>query len=192
MENIKIIGVGGGGNNVINHLISMDLRGAEFIALDKDELTLQMSKAEKKFLLGKSGCLQKILVALRGAEVVFMIAGLGGNTSTNVSPTVAEYSRQIGALTVALVFMPFAFEGPRRKKNADMVIEKLKHNVDALIAIPNDNLLNLVDKQNSMVQAFVKVDEFLCKELERLIALSKDEFHEELSRGLAKNFAYLK
>ena len=177
---IKVIGIGGGGSNAVNRMIESGLEGVEFIAVNTDSQALLMSKSPKRMQIGEkltrglgAGARPEIgeraaqesrndiLEALRGSDMVFITAGMGGGTGTGAAPVVAECAREVNALTVAVVTRPFAFEGPRRKKNADMGIEKLKRNVDAIITIPNDRLLQVVDKKTPMTKAFVIADDIL-------------------------------
>ena len=180
LEKIKVIGIGGGGSNAVNRMIESGLEGVEFIAVNTDAQALLMSKAPKRMQIGEKltrglgagarpdigeraaqESRNDILEALRGSNMVFITAGMGGGTGTGAAPVVAECAREIGALTVAVVTRPFTFEGPKRKKNADIGIEKLKQNVDAIITIPNDRLLQVVDKKTPMTKAFVIADDIL-------------------------------
>ena len=177
---IKVIGIGGGGSNAVNRMIESGLEGVEFIAVNTDSQALLMSKSPKRMQIGEKltrglgagarpdigeraaqESRNDILEALRGSDMVFITAGMGGGTGTGAAPVVAECAREVNALTVAVVTRPFTFEGPKRKKNADMGIEKLKQNVDAIITIPNDRLLQVVDKKTPMTKAFVIADDIL-------------------------------
>ena len=177
---IKVIGVGGGGNNAVNRMISLGLEGVEFIAVNTDAQALLNALAPKSMQIGEkltrglgSGARpeigqkaamesrEDIINALRGSDMVFITAGMGGGTGTGAAPVVAECAREIGALTVGVVTRPFTFEGPKRKKNADIGIENLKRNVDTIITIPNDRLLQVVDKKTPMTQAFTIADDIL-------------------------------
>ena len=177
---IKVIGIGGGGSNAVNRMIESGLEGVEFIAVNTDSQALLMSKSPKRMQIGEKltrglgagarpdigeraaqESRNDILEALRGSDMVFITAGMGGGTGTGAAPVVAECAREVNALTVAVVTRPFAFEGPKRRKNADMGIEKLKKNVDAIITIPNDRLLQVVDKKTPMTKAFVIADDIL-------------------------------
>ena len=180
LAKIKVIGIGGGGSNAVNRMIESGLEGVEFIAVNTDSQALLMSKAPKRMQIGEKltrglgagarpdigeraaqESRNDILEALRGSDMVFITAGMGGGTGTGAAPVVAECAREVNALTVAVVTRPFAFEGPKRKKNADAGIEKLKQNVDAIITIPNDRLLQVVDKKTPMTKAFVIADDIL-------------------------------
>ncbi len=177
---IKVIGIGGGGSNAVNRMIESGLEGVEFIAVNTDSQALLMSKSPKRMQIGEKltrglgagarpdvgeraaqESRNDILEALRGSDMVFITAGMGGGTGTGAAPIVAECAREVNALTVAVVTRPFGFEGPKRKKNADIGIEKLKKNVDAIITIPNDRLLQVVDKKTPMTKAFVIADDIL-------------------------------
>ena len=177
---IKVIGIGGGGSNAVNRMIESGLEGVEFIAVNTDSQALLMSKSPKRMQIGEkltrglgAGARPEIgeraaqesrndiLEALRGSDMVFITAGMGGGTGTGAAPVVAECAREVNALTVAVVTRPFTFEGPKRKRNADMGIEKLRQQVDAIITIPNDRLLQVVDKKTPMTKAFVIADDIL-------------------------------
>ncbi len=180
LAKIKVIGIGGGGSNAVNRMIESGLEGVEFIAVNTDSQALLMSKSPKRMQIGEKltrglgagarpdigeraaqESRNDILEALRGSDMVFITAGMGGGTGTGAAPVVAECAREVNALTVAVVTRPFTFEGPKRKKNADAGIEKLKQNVDAIITIPNDRLLQVVDKKTPMTKAFVIADDIL-------------------------------
>ena len=177
---INVIGVGGGGNNAVNRMISLGLEGVEFIAINTDAQALLTALAPKRMQIGEKltrglgagarpeigqkaamESREDIINALRGSDMVFITAGMGGGTGTGAAPVVAECAREIGALTVGVVTRPFTFEGPKRKKNADIGIENLKRNVDTIITIPNDRLLQVVDKKTPMTQAFTIADDIL-------------------------------
>ena len=177
---IKVIGVGGGGNNAVNRMISLGLEGVEFIAINTDAQALLNALAPKRMQIGEKltrglgagarpeigqkaamESREDIINALRGSDMVFITAGMGGGTGTGAAPVVAACAREIGALTVGVVTRPFTFEGPKRKKNADIGIENLKRNVDTIITIPNDRLLQVVDKKTPMTQAFTIADDIL-------------------------------
>jgi len=177
---IKVIGVGGGGNNAVNRMISLGLEGVEFIAVNTDAQALLNALAPKRMQIGEKltrglgagarpeigekaamESREDIINALRGSDMVFITAGMGGGTGTGAAPVVAQCAREIGALTVGVVTRPFTFEGPKRKKNADIGIENLKKNVDTIITIPNDRLLQVVDKKTPMTQAFTIADDIL-------------------------------
>ncbi|HEX3015493.1 MAG TPA: cell division protein FtsZ [Desulfobacteria bacterium] len=178
--NIKVIGVGGGGSNAVNRMISAGLRGVEFITVNTDSQALQQSKADKVLQIGgkltrglgaganpeiglKAAEESKddILEALKGADMVFVTAGMGGGTGTGAAPIVAEVAKESGALTVGVVTRPFTFEGRRRAVQADRGIGELKARVDTLITIPNDRLLQVIDKNTTINEAFRIADDVL-------------------------------
>jgi len=180
LANIKVIGVGGGGSNAINRMIMANLKGVEFVAANTDAQALQISQAGSKIQLGAkltkglgSGgnpeigmkaaeeSREEIVAALRGADMVFVTAGMGGGTGTGGAPVVAEVSREMGALTVGVVTKPFSFEGRKRMLQAEEGIENLKAKVDTLIIIPNDRLLQVIDRNTSMMEAFRIADDVL-------------------------------
>ena len=177
---IKVVGVGGGGSNAVNRMIEAGLQGVDFISLNTDAQALQHSKADQRFQIGAK--LTKGLGAgadpaigrkaaeeskedlyncLQGADMVFITAGMGGGTGTGAAPIVAEVSKEIGALTVGVVTRPFSFEGRKRAEQAETGIQELKDQVDTLIVIPNDRLLQVVDKQTSITEAFRIADDVL-------------------------------
>lgn len=177
---IKVIGVGGGGSNAVNRMVEAELRGVEFIALNTDAQVLALSNADTKLQIGEvitkglgaggdptigqraaEEDRQDILMALEGADMVFITAGMGGGTGTGAAPVVAECSRELGALTVAVVTKPFRFEGGHRMKVAEEGIRQLKERVDTLITIPNDRLLSVVEKRAPLIEAFRFVDDVL-------------------------------
>lgn len=177
---IKVIGVGGGGNNAINRMIEAGLKGVEFVAVNTDAQALQMSKAEKKIQVGEKltkglgaganpeigkksaeESREEIKKSLGGADMVFITAGMGGGTGTGGAPVIAEIAKEMGALTVGVVTRPFVFEGKKRNSQADFGINDLKAKVDSLITIPNDRLLHVVDKHTSINEAFRIADDVL-------------------------------
>jgi len=177
---IKVIGVGGGGCNAINAMVRSGLSGVEFIAMNTDKQALVKSMATVKVQLGlkltkglgaganpavgKSAAEESkdsIYDALKGADMVFITAGMGGGTGTGAAPIVAEVAKELGALTVAVVTKPFMFEAPKRTRVAEQGLAALKENVDTLIQIPNQRLLSIVDKKTTVLEAFSKADEVL-------------------------------
>ncbi|WP_462332830.1 cell division protein FtsZ [Schwartzia sp. (in: firmicutes)] len=177
---IKVVGVGGGGGNAIDRMISSGLKGVEFIAVNTDAQALLHSLAPKRIQIGEKltrglGAGAKpevggkaaeesrddILDALTGADMVFVTAGMGGGTGTGAAPVVAQCARECGALAVAVVTKPFKFEGRRRMMNAEGGIANLKQHVDTIITIPNDQLLQIVDKKTPMMEAFRIADNVL-------------------------------
>ncbi|MGB4430983.1 MAG: cell division protein FtsZ, partial [Limnochordia bacterium] len=177
---IKVVGCGGGGSNAVNRMIAADLKGINFIALNTDAQALQMSEAQQKIQIGEKltkglgagsdptigqrsaeESREDIARAIDGADMVFITAGMGGGTGTGAAPVVAEIAKELNALTVGVVTKPFSFEGKRRKEQAEKGIEQLKGKVDTLIVIPNDRLLQVVEKRTSMLEAFRVADEVL-------------------------------
>lgn len=177
---IKVVGVGGGGSNAVNRMISLGLEGVDFIAVNTDAQALLHAMAPKRMQIGEKltrglgagarpeigekaaqESREDILEALRGSDMVFITAGMGGGTGTGAAPVVAECAREVGALTVGVVTKPFTFEGPARRRKADQGIENLKKHVDTIITIPNDRLLQVVDKNTPMTQAFSIADDVL-------------------------------
>lgn len=180
LANIKVIGVGGGGNNAVNRMISAEVRGVEFIAVNCDAQALMLSKAETKIQIGEKltkglgaganpeigekaaeETRDQIIEALKGADMVFVTAGMGGGTGTGAAHVVAECAKEVGALTVGVVTKPFMFEGRRRLNQAEQGIVNLKEKVDTLITIPNDRLLQVIDRRTSMLDAFRIADDVL-------------------------------
>jgi len=177
---IKVIGVGGGGGNAVNRMISADVKGVDFLVANTDAQALQASKASLKIQLGtkltkglgsggnpeigRRAALEdteKIIEALEGADMTFVTAGLGGGTGTGGAPIVASLARELGALTVAVVTKPFAFEGKRRMIQAEQGLAELSQAVDTLICIPNERLMQFVDKGTSFFEAFRIADDIL-------------------------------
>ncbi|HUG55655.1 MAG TPA: cell division protein FtsZ [Candidatus Limnocylindrales bacterium] len=177
---IKVVGVGGGGSNAVNRMIRAELMGVEFIAINTDAQALLLSDAPHKIRIGDkitkglgAGAdptvgrkaaeddSEKLYEALKEADMVFVTAGMGGGTGTGGAPIIAEIAKDIGALTVAVVTKPFGFEGAKRRLLAEQGIAELVDKVDTLITIPNDRLLQVVEKQTSMVDAFRIVDDVL-------------------------------
>jgi cell division protein FtsZ len=180
LATIKVIGVGGGGNNAVNRMIEHDVQGVEFIAVNTDAQALNLSKAEIKMQIGAKltrglgaganpevgkkaaeESKEQIEEALRGADMVFVTAGMGGGTGTGAAPVIAQIARDLGALTVGVVTRPFSFEGRKRATQAAGGIASMKEAVDTLIVIPNDRLLEIVDKSTPMLEAFREADNVL-------------------------------
>ncbi|MBU8907102.1 cell division protein FtsZ [Desertibacillus haloalkaliphilus] len=180
LAQIKVIGVGGGGSNAVNRMIENGLQGVEFIAVNTDAQALHLSKAETKLQLGgkltrglgaganpeigkkaAEESKEQLEEALTGADMVFITAGMGGGTGTGAAPVIAEVAKEIGALTVGVVTRPFTFEGRKRSTQAAAGINGLKEKVDTLIVIPNDRLLEIVDKNTPMLEAFREADNVL-------------------------------
>lgn len=177
---IKVVGVGGGGNNAVNRMIEFGLQGVEFIAINTDKQALFLSEANQKIQIGEKltkglgaganpdigqkaaeESYEEIYQALKGADMLFITAGMGGGTGTGAAPIVAEVSKEMGILTVGVVTKPFLFEGRQRMINAEKGIEALKDKVDTLVTIPNDRLLQVVEKRTSMLEAFKIADDIL-------------------------------
>lgn len=177
---IKVVGVGGGGNNAVNRMIEASLKGIQFIAINTDKQALYNSKAEYKIQIGEkltrglgAGANPEIgskaaeesrddvYQALQGADMVFVTAGMGGGTGTGAAPIVAQIAKEMGILTVGVITKPFTFEGRRRMMHAEKGIEELRKRVDTLVTIPNDRLLQMVEKRTSIVDAFKIADDVL-------------------------------
>ncbi len=180
MATIKVVGVGGAGNNGVNRMVENGLKSVEFISVNTDRQQLNVSKANKKIQIGEKltrglgaganpevgkcsaeESKTEIAEALKGADMVFVTAGMGGGTGTGAAPIVAEVSKEMGILTVGVVTKPFPFEGKRRMMQAEAGIEELRQNVDTLIIIPNEKLLQVVEKQTSIMDAFKMSDDVL-------------------------------
>ncbi|MCL6581611.1 MAG: cell division protein FtsZ [Firmicutes bacterium] len=177
---IKVIGVGGGGNNAVNRMVTSGLRGVEFIAMNTDVQHLYRSEAPVKIQLGErltrglgaggrpevgrqaaEESRDVIERVVKGADMVFVTAGMGGGTGTGAAPIIAECARQAGALTVGIVTKPFSFEGKLRARQAEEGVAALREKVDTLIVIPNDRLLQIIERRTSMVEAFRIADDVL-------------------------------
>jgi len=177
---IKVIGVGGAGNNAVNRMITAGLRGVEFIAINTDKQALFMSKANTKIQIGDKltkglgaganpeigekaaeESKDEISQAIKGADMVFVTAGMGGGTGTGAAPIVAKLSKEMGILTVGVVTKPFMFEGRKRMQYAERGIENLRSTVDTLVTIPNDRLLQVAEKKASIMDAFRIADDVL-------------------------------
>ena len=177
---IIVVGVGGGGNNAVNRMIDEQIAGVEFIAINTDKQALQLCKAPTLMQIGEKltkglgagaqpevgekaaeESAEEISAALKGADMVFVTCGMGGGTGTGAAPVVARIAKEQGALTVAVVTKPFRFESRTRMANALAGIDKLKENVDTMIVIPNDKLLEVVDRRTTMPEALKKADEVL-------------------------------
>ncbi len=182
---IKVIGVGGSGTNAINHMVDSKVKGVEFIATNTDAQHLHQSGASKKVHIGKNltrglgtgmdpeigrkaaeESLEDIQNVIKGADMVFVSCGLGGGTGTGAAPVIARTAKEQGALTVAVVTRPFFFEGKHRMLLAEKGIDELRKEVDAIIVIPNDRLLGIIDKQTSAQSAFAMCDEILRQAVE--------------------------
>lgn len=180
--NIKVVGVGGGGGNAVNRMIASGLNGVDFWAINTDSQVLHMSSAKNRIQIGDkltSGLgaggdpskgekaaeenRDEIMMALDGADMVFITAGMGGGTGTGAAPVVARIAKELGALTVGVVTKPFSFEGRRRMNQASSGLEELKENVDSLIVVPNDKLIEVVERRTTIKEAFYVVDEILLR-----------------------------
>ena len=180
VANIKVIGVGGGGNNAVNRMIEANITSAQFIAINTDKQALLLSKAEHRLQIGEKltrglgagadpdvgqkaaeeskASIQEIL---KDCDLVFITAGMGGGTGTGAAPVVAQIAKEMGILTIAVVTKPFGFEGRRRLENAEKGLENLRKYVDTLVIIPNDKLLKLVPQKTPIIEAFLYADDVL-------------------------------
>ena len=177
---IKVIGVGGAGNNAVNRMIEAEIKGVDFIAVNTDRQALQVSKAKTKIQIGEKitrglgaganpdvgaqaaeESKSEVAEVLRGADMVFVTAGMGGGTGTGAAPIVAATAKEMGILTIGVVTKPFTFEGKKRLSQAERGIESLKGKVDTLVVIPNDKLLQIVDRKTSIIEAFKMADDVL-------------------------------
>jgi cell division protein FtsZ len=177
---IKVIGVGGGGNNAVNRMIQFGLKGVDFITINTDKQALYLSQATQKIQIGEKltkglgaganpeigqkaaeESRDEIIQSIKGADMVFITAGMGGDTGTGAAPVVADIAKELGILTVGVVTKPFLFEGKQRMLNAEKGINELKTKVDTLVTIPNDRLLQVAEKRTSMLDAFKIADDVL-------------------------------
>ncbi len=180
--NIKVVGVGGGGGNAVNRMIRSGLSGVEFWLMNTDLQVLVDGQTKNRIQLGSSStqglgaggdptvgekaaeeAQQEITQALEGADMVFITAGMGGGTGTGAAPVVARIAKELGILTIAVVTKPFTWEGKKRQNQANAGLDKLKESVDAVIVVPNDKLLQVVDRQVSLQESFIIVDEVLLR-----------------------------
>ena len=170
---IKVVGVGGGGNNAVNRMIEAGVSSAEFVAVNTDQQALLISKAETRLQIGErltnglgAGARPEIgqkaaeesktsiTEMLKGTNLVFITAGMGGGTGTGAAPVIAQIAKELGILTIAVITKPFSFEGPVRARNAEEGLEKLRKYVDALVVIPNEKLLQIVPKKTPISESF--------------------------------------
>ncbi|MBU5484960.1 cell division protein FtsZ [Clostridium sp. MSJ-11] len=177
---IKVIGCGGGGNNAVNRMIKEGLRNVEFIAVNTDKQALMLSQASQKIQIGDKltkglgaganpeigqkaaeESKEEISQAIKGADMVFITAGMGGGTGTGAAPVIAGIAKSMGILTVGVVTKPFPFEGRKRMLHAEMGVNNLKDSVDTLVTIPNERLLNIVDKKTTLMDSFRYADDVL-------------------------------
>ena len=177
---IIVVGVGGAGNNAVNRMVEIGIKGVEFIAINTDKQALSYSKAETKIQIGEKitrglgagsdpeigersaeESREEIQNHLKGADMVFITAGMGGGTGTGAAPIVAQIAKELGILTVAVVTKPFSFEGKKRMQSAERGIASLKEKVDTIVTIPNDRLLSTAERKTTMIEAFTMSDEIL-------------------------------
>jgi cell division protein FtsZ len=177
---IKVIGIGGGGSNAVNRMIESGMKGVTFIAVNTDKQALSMSKAETKIQIGEKltkglgaganpeigqkaaeESIDDLTKFLMGSDMVFITAGMGGGTGTGAAPIIAKAAKDAGILTVGVVTKPFTFEGKKRRDHAELGIKFLKKYVDSLVVVPNDKLLQIADKNTTMLEAFSMADEVL-------------------------------
>jgi cell division protein FtsZ len=177
---LKVIGVGGGGGNAVNRMIENDVQGVDFVVINTDAQVLRLSKAETRLQIGRAltkglgaganpeigrraaeESEEDIMDILKGTDMVFITAGMGGGTGTGAAPIIAKLSKEMGILTVGIVTKPFSFEGKNRMRQATVGIEELRPFVDTLIIVPNDKLLTITDKQTSLLEAFREADNVL-------------------------------
>ena len=182
---IRVVGLGGSGKNAVNHMIEEKVRGVDFVAINTDAQDLHNSNAKKKIHIGKNltrglgagmdpeigkraseETKEEIQQALKGSDMVFVACGMGGGTGTGAAPVIARTAKEMGALTVAVVTKPFSFEGQQRMRLADVGLEDLRKEVDALIVIPNDRLLATVSKDTTLKAAFAMCDDVLKQAVE--------------------------
>ncbi|MFH1890438.1 MAG: cell division protein FtsZ [Candidatus Kuenenbacteria bacterium] len=188
--NIKVVGVGGGGGSAINRMVSGKLKGVDFVAINTDAQALHQNLSKHRLHIGRTvtrglgagmnpelgtksaeETSSEIREVLKGSDMVFITCGLGGGTGTGASPVVAEIARDLGCLTVAVVTRPFSFEGAQRRTIADKGFEELASKVDTIISIPNDRILQIIDKKTSLLDAFAVVDRVLYKGVEGISEL---------------------
>jgi len=182
---IKVLGVGGSGKNAVNHMINSKVRGVEFITVNTDAQDLHHSLAKKKIHIGKNltkglgtgmnpelgrkaaeETKEELQESIKGADMIFLAGGMGGGTASGAAPVVAKIAKELGVLTIAVVTKPFAFEGSQRNRIAEQAIEELKKNVDAIIIVPNDRLMAMVNKDTTAKSAFAICDDILRQAVE--------------------------
>ena len=191
--NTKVVGIGGGGCNAVNRMIDANIQGVSFIAVNTDKQVLARSKAETKIQIGEKltqglgaggnpevgqksaeESIEAIEKYLQGSDMIFITAGMGGGTGTGAAPIIAKAARSSGALTVGVVTRPFTFEGKKRREHADLGIKFLKNYVDSLVVVPNDKLLEISEKNTTMLQAFSMADEVLKQGVDGICSLITD------------------
>ncbi|MBE6021258.1 MAG: cell division protein FtsZ [Firmicutes bacterium] len=180
LAKIKVIGVGGGGNNAVNRMIERNLQGVDFVAVNTDRQALIGSNAETKIQIGEKltkglgaganpevgqkaaeESVEEVTNIISGSDMVFITAGMGGGTGTGAAPLIAKIAKELGVLTVGVVTKPFTFEGKRRRDNAEEGIKLLKQHVDSLVVVPNDKLLQISERTTSVKDAFNRADDIL-------------------------------
>lgn len=180
LAKIKVVGVGGGGNNAVNRMIEAKLQGVDFVAVNTDRQALDKSNAETKIQIGEKltkglgaganpevghkaaeESMEEVTATISGSDMVFITAGMGGGTGTGAAPLIAKIAKEMGVLTVGVVTKPFTFEGKRRRENAEEGIKLLKQHVDSLVVVPNDKLLQISERTTSVKDAFTKADDVL-------------------------------
>ena len=207
---IKVIGVGGAGNNAVNRMVDSGIKGVEFTAVNTDRQTLLVSKAATKIQIGEKitrglgaganpdigaqaaeESKAEIAEALRGADMVFVTAGMGGGTGTGAAPIVAAAAKEMGILTIGVVTKPFTFEGKKRLSQAERGIESLKGKVDTLVVIPNDKLLQIIDRKTSIIEAFKMADDVLRQGVQGIsdLMLNTGMAHMGIGRASGENRA---
>jgi len=193
---IKIVGVGGAGGNTVNSMIDSDLEGVSFVVANSDLQALKLSKAPNKIQLGVKttkglGCganpeigkkateedIDRIMEHLSDADIVFVVAGMGGGTGSGGAPVIAKYLKERGILSIAVVTMPFSFEGKRRMLVAERALETLKKDIDTLIVVPNEKLLGLVDPSVSMIEAFDMINKILIQSVKSISSIISRSGH---------------
>ena len=191
---IKVVGIGGGGCNAVNQMVEADLRGIDYIAVNTDNQALGRCNADTKVQIGEKltkglgaganpeigmlaaeESIESIVAHMEDADMVFITAGMGGGTGTGAAPVIAKASKAMGILTVGVVTKPFSFEGPKRRKQAELGIEYLKEYVDALVIIPNDKLIENSAKNTSMLEAFKMSDDVLRQGVQGISDLIRDD-----------------
>ena len=191
--NIKVIGVGGGGTNTVNRMVATGIKGVEFVAINTDKQSLAKSLAEKKVIIGErvtkgfgaganpdvgkraaEESIEEITAAIKGADMVFLTAGMGGGTGTGASPIIAKVAKEMGVLTVGIVTKPFAFEGKRRMEQAEAGIRNLSQFVDSLVVIPNERLKMVSETRITLLNAFEVADSVLSKGVQSISDIIKD------------------
>ena len=190
---IVVIGVGGGGNNAINSMVRSSVEGIEFVAVNTDAQALSVSQAAQKINIGKAATRglgaganpemgkssaeessEELKAIMEGADMVFVVCGLGGGTGTGASPVIANLAREMGILTVGVVTKPFSFEGAKRKKQGEEGLTELKDAVDTLITIPNDRVLSIIDKKTPIMDAFMIIDDILRQGIQGVSSIITD------------------